>query len=49
MLILQTLLVGPVHGQTIAHTIQRESEDVLQVEHQPLATLLEQPCVVRLN
>jgi PadR family transcriptional regulator, regulatory protein PadR len=33
MLILQTLLLGPAHGQTIAHAIERGSEEVLQVEH----------------
>ena len=33
LLILQTLLLGPAHGQTIAHAIERGSEDVLQVEH----------------
>jgi transcriptional regulator len=33
MLILKTLLVGPAHGYTIAETIERSSEDVLQVEH----------------
>jgi PadR family transcriptional regulator PadR len=33
MLILQTLILGPAHGQTIAHAIERGSEDVLQVEH----------------
>jgi len=33
MLILQTLLPGPAHGQTIAHAIERGSEEVLQVEH----------------
>jgi PadR family transcriptional regulator PadR len=33
MLILQTLLLGPAHGHTIAHAIERGSEDVLQVEH----------------
>src|SRR2546422_2480978 len=33
MLILQTLVLGPAHGHTIAHTIERGSEDVLQVEH----------------
>ena len=32
MLILQTLVLGPAHGQTIAHAIERGSEDVLQVE-----------------
>jgi PadR family transcriptional regulator, regulatory protein PadR len=33
MLILQTLVLGPAHGHTIAHMIERRSEDVLQVEH----------------
>ncbi|MGH9452802.1 MAG: PadR family transcriptional regulator [Terriglobia bacterium] len=33
MLILQTLVLGPAHGHTIAHVIERRSEDVLQVEH----------------
>lgn len=33
MLILQTLVLGSAHGQTIAHAIERGSEDVLQVEH----------------
>src|SRR5678809_1553526 len=33
MLILRTLVMGPAHGQTIAHVIERGSEDVLQVEH----------------
>src|SRR5881397_873187 len=33
MLILRTLVFGPSHGQTIAHAIERGSEDVLQVEH----------------
>jgi PadR family transcriptional regulator PadR len=33
MLILQTLLPGAAHGYTIAHAIERGSEDVLQVEH----------------
>ncbi len=32
MLILRTLLAGPAHGHTIAHVIERGSEDVLQVE-----------------
>ena len=32
MLILRTLLPGPAHGHTIAHVIERYSEDVLQVE-----------------
>src|ERR1700756_1025688 len=33
MLILRTLVVGPAHGQTIAHAIERGSEEVLQIEH----------------
>ena len=33
MLVLQTLLPGPAHGHTIAHVIEKRSEDVLQVEH----------------
>jgi transcriptional regulator len=33
MLILRTLVIGPAHGHTIAHAIERGSEDVLQVEH----------------
>ena len=32
MLILRTLLPGPAHGHTIAHVIERTSDDVLQVE-----------------
>ena len=33
MLILRTLVLGPAHGQTIAHAIEQGSEEVLQVEH----------------
>jgi PadR family transcriptional regulator PadR len=33
LLILRTLVLGPAHGQTIAHAIERGSEEVLQVEH----------------
>jgi transcriptional regulator len=33
LLILKTLAVGPAHGHTIAYAIERESDDVLQVEH----------------
>ena len=33
MLILKTLVLGAAHGQTIAHAIERGSEEVLQVEH----------------
>ena len=32
MLILHTLLLGPAHGHAIAKAIERNSEDVLQVE-----------------
>jgi len=33
VLILRTLVLGPAHGHTIAHAIERGSEDVLQIEH----------------
>ena len=33
MLILRTLVTGPAHGHTIAHVIEKGSEDVLQIEH----------------
>jgi len=33
LLILQTLVLGPAHGHTIACTIEHRSKDVLQVEH----------------
>src|SRR6202046_3231928 len=32
LLILRTLLLGPIHGLAIAKAIERNSEDVLQVE-----------------
>lgn len=32
MLILRTLLLGPAHGHAIAKAIERNSDDVLQVE-----------------
>ena len=32
LLILRTLLTGPAHGHAIAKNIERNSEDVLQVE-----------------
>jgi transcriptional regulator len=32
LLILRTLLLGPVHGHALAKAIERNSEDVLQVE-----------------
>lgn len=33
MLILRTLLLGPLHGHAIAKHIQRTTDDVLQVDH----------------
>lgn len=33
LLILKTLAVGAAHGHTIAHVIEQQSEEVLQVEH----------------
>ncbi len=33
LLILQTLVLGPAHGHTIAHVIEQRSEEVLQIEH----------------
>jgi transcriptional regulator len=33
LLILRTLLFGPLHGHGIAKHIQRTSDDILQVEH----------------
>ena len=33
LLILQTLVLGPAHGHTIAYAIERRSDEVLQVEH----------------
>lgn len=33
MLILKTLVLGPAHGYTIAHSIEQGSNEVLQVEH----------------
>jgi transcriptional regulator len=33
MLILKTVLPAPAHGHTIAHVIEKGSEEVLQVEH----------------
>ena len=33
MLVLQTLVLGPAHGHTIAHALEHGSEDVLQIEH----------------
>ncbi len=33
MLILRTLVLGPSHAHSIAHAIERGSEEILQVEH----------------
>jgi PadR family transcriptional regulator, regulatory protein PadR len=33
MLVLRVLVVGAAHGHTIAHAIERGSQDVLQIEH----------------
>ena len=33
MLVLRTLVLGPAHGHTIAHAIERGSNEVLQIEH----------------
>lgn len=33
MMILRTLLPAPAHGHTIAHIIEKSSDEVLQVEH----------------
>lgn len=33
MLILRTVLPAPAHGHTIAHVIEKSSEEILQVEH----------------
>ena len=33
LLVLRTLVAGPAHGHTVAHAIERESDEVLQVEH----------------
>lgn len=32
-LILQTLVLGPAHGHTMAHAIEHRSEEVPQIEH----------------
>src|SRR5215813_15476186 len=33
LMVLKTLLPGPAHGHTIAHVIEKGSDEVLQVEH----------------
>jgi PadR family transcriptional regulator PadR len=41
LLILRTLLFGPVHGHNIAHQIQQTSGDVLKVDHGSLYPALQ--------
>jgi PadR family transcriptional regulator PadR len=41
LLILKTLLPGPVHGQGIARSIQRQSEEVFFVDHGSLYLALQ--------
>lgn len=36
LLILQTLVLGPAHGHTIAHSIERGSEDALRIGYDSL-------------
>jgi transcriptional regulator len=41
LLILKTLLLGPYHGQGVARSIQRQSEEVLFVDHGSLYVALQ--------
>jgi PadR family transcriptional regulator len=41
LLILRTLLFGPFHGQGVARSIQRQSEEVLFVDHGSLYLALQ--------
>jgi PadR family transcriptional regulator PadR len=41
LLILRTLVLGPQHGQGIARSIQRQSEDVFLVDHGSLYLALQ--------
>src|SRR6201997_836449 len=41
LLILRTLLLGPCHGQGVARSIQRQSEEVLFVDHGSLYVALQ--------
>lgn len=41
LLILRTLVLGPQHGQGIARTIQRQSDDVFLVDHGSLYLALQ--------
>src|SRR6201996_1570287 len=41
LLILKTLMLGPLHGQGVARTIQRQSEEVFFVDHGSLYLALQ--------
>lgn len=41
LLILKTLILGPCHGQGVARSIQRQSEEVLFVDHGSLYLALQ--------
>ena len=41
LLILKTLVLGPSHGQGVARSIQRQSEDVFLVDHGSLYVALQ--------
>lgn len=41
LLILRTLLLGPCHGQGVARSIQRQSEEVFAVDHGSLYIALQ--------
>jgi transcriptional regulator len=41
LLILKTLLLGPCHGQGVARSIQRQSEDAFLVDHGSLYVALQ--------
>jgi len=41
LLILRTLVLGPQHGQGVARAIQRQSEDVLLIDHGTLYPALQ--------
>jgi PadR family transcriptional regulator, regulatory protein PadR len=41
LLILRTLLFGPIHGHAIANSIERTSQDVLRVDHGSLYPALQ--------
>jgi len=41
LLILKTLVLGPIHGQGVARSIQRQSEEVFFVDHGSLYVALQ--------